>query len=204
LPLNSMALRPYSLAFLLNEVIINGRKNIIEFGSGISTILLGRLLKINGIDATVKSIDQSKEWVALLNDLIHKEDLGKIVEVVYIPLEKRNEKEGSPHWYTKSIIDGLFKTASFDMVVVDGPTAFEKEIEWSRYFALPFIQQRLAHNYVILLDDANRGGEKKVLQAWAQEFQLSFTIFGDTFAVAYKGDYFESNPFKYASVSAAQ
>src|SRR5688572_30475686 len=200
LPLNSMALRPFCLAFLTNEVIINSRKRIIEFGSGMSTILLARLLKMNNIDATIKSVDQDKEWVMLVNDLIRKEELDQFVEVIHIPLEKRKEKEGDPHWYTKSIIEEKFSNGSFDMIVVDGPTAFEKDIEWSRYFALPFLKQKTADNFVVLLDDANRGGEQKVLKAWADEFHLSFTIFGDTLGVAYKGHYFESNPIKYASV----
>src|SRR5690606_36365313 len=47
LPFSGSSLRPFCLNHILNDIVINNRKHIIEFGSGISTILIGRLIKKN-------------------------------------------------------------------------------------------------------------------------------------------------------------
>src|SRR5690606_38250097 len=42
LPLTGSALRPHCLTHLINDILINRRRRILEFGTGLSTILLAR------------------------------------------------------------------------------------------------------------------------------------------------------------------
>lgn len=46
-----------SLPVLMNDIIINQRKSIIEFEGGISTFLIGRLIKLNKIEAKLYSVE---------------------------------------------------------------------------------------------------------------------------------------------------
>lgn len=198
LPMSSMALRPYALASAMNELIVNGRKRIIEFGSGMSTILLGRLIKSNNLNAIVYSVDENQGWLDLLAGMIEKEDLAGIIKLYQAPLEGRTEMKGRPHWYNKNILTEKLGATTFDMVLIDGPTACNVDIAQSRYFALPFLKDRLNEQYVIFLDDADRKGEKEVLKAWQRETGLEFRIYANTLAVAYKGSHFVSNPMRFA------
>ncbi len=62
------------------------------------------------------------------------------------------------------------------MVLIDGPRAYKREIAHSRYFALPFLKDILEEKHVIFLDDANRNGEKDILQMWNNEFGIEFRL----------------------------
>ena len=57
-----MSLRPFVLVSLLNEIIINKRNTIIEFGAGISTIMPGRLSKMNNLSTVIVSVKENFNW----------------------------------------------------------------------------------------------------------------------------------------------
>lgn len=199
LPFSSMALRPYALAFMMNELIINNRKNVIEFGSGMSTLLLGRLVRSSGLETKIVSVDENEGWVTLLQSMIRKEGLEGIAQVIHVPLAQRNSPVGKPRWYVEDMLAAKLPPGTrFDMVVVDGPTAYNPEIEFSRYFALPFVKDRLHDKFAVFLDDADRRGEQKVLHKWRQENGLDFNLYAGTLAVAYTGEHYISNPLRYA------
>ena len=99
------------------------------------------------------------------------------------------------HWYQYDILQEALKPyGPFDMVMTDGPTAYNKQIALSRYFALPFLKESLLKEYVIFLDNANRKGEKHILQLWKDEYGKHFKIYAETPGVYYQGSHFESNP----------
>jgi hypothetical protein len=45
LPFTQFSLSPYALATVMNDVVVNRRQRILEFGTGISTILTARLIR---------------------------------------------------------------------------------------------------------------------------------------------------------------
>ncbi|MCX6322761.1 MAG: hypothetical protein NTZ41_00995, partial [Sphingobacteriales bacterium] len=85
--------------------------------------------------------------------------------------------------------------------LIDGPSAYKSEIAHSRYYALPFVKDLLDDNYVIFLDDANRTGEKEVMQMWSNEFGKKFHIYAETLGVFYQGNHFECNPIKNITIN---
>ncbi|MBZ5857996.1 class I SAM-dependent methyltransferase [Flavihumibacter profundi] len=194
-PYSSMALRPFSMAFVLNEIVINQRKNLIEFGSGLSTILIGRLAKRNNLDIHCVSIDENKDWIDFLQKFIVKEGLSKYIELVHASLAVSNKFQGNHHWYNINTLKHL-QLKKYDFILVDGPTAFNDDIKLSRYFAFQYFHELLADNAVVFLDDAGRSGELEVLNMWKNDFGLKFDIYSETFAVCYIGEYFEACPVK--------
>ncbi len=73
LPFSEFSLRPSHLVRVFNELVLNDRRLVIEFGSGISTILLGRLIKKNNLNTKVVAIDHDVNWVNKVNNLLRKE-----------------------------------------------------------------------------------------------------------------------------------
>lgn len=195
LPINGGALRPFAIAFILNEILINKRKKIIEFGSGISTILIARLLKHHNLKCKVISIEHNKEWINTLNHLLNEEKINEYVQIVYSPLKKIEHKLGATPWY--DIPKDVISRNKFDLVIIDGPPAYEDKYRFSRYPAMETIIDSLCESCFILLDDANRYGEQKIIELWEKQYNLNFNLkLGGSFAVLQDEALFNAVPIK--------
>jgi predicted O-methyltransferase YrrM len=195
LPFTNSAFRPLCLAYLLNDIVVNSRKTILEFGSGISTIIMGRLIKMNNTGTKIVSVEHNREWAAAIQTSIQREALEKTVSILYAPLNHCPLAIAPNLWYELDANTGFFENAHFDMVVVDGPPANEMSIALSRYPALPFIYDRLSDKCSVFLDDADRGGEKAIISRWEKEYDIHFNIIGDSFAYTLRGDNFNLHLF---------
>jgi hypothetical protein len=195
LPFTNSALRPLCLAHILNDMVVNSRKNILEFGSGISTIMMGRLVRKNNTGARIISIEHNQEWADIVQAYVRNERLEDIVSILYTPLRPCSFAVGANLWYGLDDNAGVFPDTFFDMVVIDGPPAYEITKEMSRYPALPFIYDRLAGKSSVFLDDTDREGEKAIIRRWEEEYRIRFLVVGDTFAYTCFGDNFTLNLF---------
>lgn len=169
LPYSNSAIDYHSLHILVNDIVINGRESIIEFGSGISTIIFGRLCKINKLNAKLYSIDDNEGWYTIMKDKIKDENLEDYITLIYAPLTDVTINLPSAHslkWYNTQILNRELGDKTFDMALTDGPMAYLKEIERSRYPALPYLKDRLRENYSIFLHDSNREGEISIIKDW--------------------------------------
>lgn len=193
LPRTGMSLSAHSLSYLLNEILINNRTNIIEFGSGISTILMAKLAVTNKIKLKITSVDEDNDWIIKLNEILSLENLQQFVEFIYAPIKNSYSQNRQYLWYDEDILNKEIKNQRFDMIIVDGPKAYEDGKSLIRYGALPFIFNKLQEDFVVFLDDINRVGEKSIITNWENEFNLKFN-FDNRLAVAYKGKHFFANP----------
>ena len=201
IPFTSMSLRPYALAFLLNEMLINQRKSVIEFGAGISTIMMARLAKKNKLPAKIISVEENQDWVNVVKNILVDEGIDGYVEIIYAPVVRRNFKGIENHWYEdKKLKEILKNSAPFDLVMIDGPTAFNEKLALSRYYAMPFLFESLANEHVIFLDDVNRNGEKMAMTHWGKDYGKKFSVYAGTLGVCYVGNHYESNPIKFIDV----
>lgn len=167
LPWSTGAMRPAGLVVVANEIVHHGRTRIVECGSGVSTILLARLLRQRGA-GTVAAIEHDGDWAALVDDLLRRESLTDIAEVVHAPLE------GDPLWYAAAPLEAL--PAEIDLLVVDGPPAYQPGHEHRRAPALPFFAPRLVDGATVVLDDIARPGELGVLARWEAETDWRFRL----------------------------
>lgn len=197
LPFTGSAIRPFCMAHIINNIILNHRQNILEFGSGISTILIARLISRQRADCRVISIDHDLEWIRRLQWLLKEEELEDYVHLVHAPLKScKHSAEGSP-WYDTAVLDRELSDRVFDLVVIDGPPAWEEGQEMARYPAMVYIFDRLNESFTIYLDDANRQGEQQILARWQRETGLSYIITGGTMGVFTKGRSFYLEPSAY-------
>src|SRR5574337_237471 len=198
LPMTGGSLRPFCLVHLLNDLLINQRKSIIEFGSGISTILIGRLIQRQRLRTQVISIEHEKKWTAELRKVIKKEQLDKFVTVINAPLVKCKLHPDNNYWYDLNVLDNhIEKRKKFDMVIIDGPPAWQQGKELARYPALPYLKNKLSERVAIYLDDANRNGEQTILHMWQKKYSINFTLRGSTLAVYTSGHAYYTEPFAY-------
>jgi len=197
LPFTGSSLRPFCLIHILNDIVINGRKSIIEFGSGISTVLIGRLIKKNKLNAKLLSIENDENWVKALMGILKTEQIDDVVTLHYAPLKFTKLALDRNKWYDVKALKAVVQGRKFDMVIIDGPAAWEPGKGRSRYPAVPFIAGKLDKNFSIYLDDAIRPGEREVIKMWEAEYGIHFSIASRSLAYCYRGTSFNTEPFSY-------
>lgn len=183
LPITDWAPGPEFYVHICNDIIINQRHGIVEFGSGVSTILMARLLARNKLDAKIISIDHDATWQNIVSHCCQADNIEKYIQFICSPIAE----EGKYSWYTTSKIQ-LPADFVADTVVVDGPLGRQP---MARYGAIPFIKKYLSKNsYTIYLHDTDRPDEQKILHAWHEmlpgtrlisRWRYSLLLFGTRF-----------------------
>jgi hypothetical protein len=168
LPWSVGAMRPAALVLVCNDIVHRSRTRIVECGSGVSTVVLARLLRQRGGGATITSLEHDAGWAALVTDMLWRESLGEVARVVHAQLQ------GDPPWYARA---ALAETPDeVDVLVVDGPPAYASGHGLRRAPALAAFAPRLTPTATVFLDDAIRPGEREVLAGWESETAWRFVI----------------------------
>jgi hypothetical protein len=175
LPWTTGTMRPAALVLVCNEIIHRRRTRIVECGSGVSTVVLARLLRQLGAGATIAALEHDAHWASVVTDILRRESLLDFARVVHAPLV------GIPTWYDNS---ALMQTPDdIDLLIVDGPPAHAPGHGLRRAPALKEFAQRLTETATVILDDVNRPGEREVLNRWEADTTWRFSI-DDTAGVA--------------------
>lgn len=164
LPWTTGSMRPAGLVEVCNEIVHGGRTRILECGSGVSTVLIARLLHERE-HGGLTSLEHDAHWATLIQDQLRREHLDRIARVVHAPLQ------GDPPWYPPDELPN-----EIDLLIVDGPPAFEPGHGAARAAALPRLDDRLVHDASVILDDINRPGEQQVIATWETSTSWRFEL----------------------------
>lgn len=187
----------HSLHIIINDIVVNSRNSILEFGSGMSTILIGRLIKLNQLKAKLYSVENDEGWFSLMSENIRKENLEDCVELIYAPLKEVNlEKyQSNIHhdlkWFDIDILDESLNEKVYDMVIIDGPMAYRKDIERSRFPALPYMLEKLNSSFSLYLHDTDREGEQSIIRDWKTMLGLNERQYTEKLTGFIKGEYYK-------------
>jgi predicted O-methyltransferase YrrM len=176
LPWSQAAMRPSGLVAVLNDIVINNRAHVVECGSGISTFYIARLLRERGA-GHIHTIEHDETWASLLVKALEKEGLSEQATVVYAPLADTRHSWDGTKWYDESKLECVTSgdKGKIDLLLVDGPPAYGKELRHARYPAVPFFKPHLAADFTVVLDDINRQGEQEIVARWERELGISFS-----------------------------
>jgi hypothetical protein len=188
LPWSRFSLRPSALVSVLNEIQINRKTCIVECGCGLSTFYIAQLLKQTQkshlssghlSSGHLYSIEHDLTWLNQIQDLINSHDLSEYVTLIHAPLSDCSFALNHTLWYNPERIQAAIATSKIanpkiDLLLIDGPPAYDQPRELARYPAVPFFKPLFSDNTTIVLDDINRAGEQRVVQAWEQAFGLEF------------------------------
>lgn len=180
LPWGAGVMRPAGLVTVCNDVVLSGRRRIVELGSGVSTVLLARLLTgrppVGGF--TLVAVEHDASWAQWVSEQLHREQTAVDVVVVHAPLRPHPCAAEHLGWYDEAVLsDGLataFGPDPVDLLLVDGPPAYLPGRGLARLPALPVLLDRLAPGATVVLDDVERPGEQEVLRRWERDTGLVF------------------------------
>lgn len=133
---------------------------VLEASSGVSTLIIGLALKLNGCGKVV-SLDHDSLYASATKKIVEENLVGDVVDVRFCPLKPYDWSETDFRWYDIAGIDVLQK---IDLLVIDGPPRYTQPL--ARYPAIPLLHDRFAERTIILLDDANRNDERVAVQKW--------------------------------------
>lgn len=162
--MHSWAITPDFARVLYLEVIENERTQIVECGSGSTTVILAYALRALG-KGRVYSLEHEAEFVEATRRTLAEHGLSEWAEVIHAPLVDVDIDGTSWRWYDPSTVpDG-----TIDLLLVDGPPGPTGPL--ARYPAMPVLADRLSPDAVIMLDDADRDEERAIKKRWMSEFE---------------------------------
>lgn len=165
--LGDSSIDSFHAKYLVQFLVENQPRAIVELGSGSSTMLIARVLKSIGIKEVFHvSVDHEARYLEQSKRFCQLADVDDRVHFLHAPLGPVDCQDDL--WYT-GLTEAL-ADRKIEFVFVDGPPAHVPGLERSRYGALPLLQPYLAEHCTIILDDANRTGEQEIIDRWMAEF----------------------------------
>lgn len=197
IPITKWAISPSTITHVLNDIIIEDRKCIVEFGSGISTIYIAKLLKSNKIKASFYSVESNSDWVEKIKKQLELLDLASYVTFIYAPIQPIRDSFSlgdQKLWYDIDVLnEHLISIKDIDLVLVDGP--YGGLTPHARYSAVPYLKDKLAKSYAVFLDDVHRKGEKSIIKSWESILNCQAKVI-ERYAVLSPNEQFYSKPFQ--------
>jgi hypothetical protein len=196
LPWGAGVMRPAGLVAVFNDIVLKRRRRVLELGSGVSTILLVRLLSQLDLPGGFRlvAVEHDAGWARWVADQLDREGIGDNAVVVHAPLVPHVVAEPGVLWYDDAVVaaglDAVLRGDLIDLLLVDGPPAYATGQGLARYPALPVLRDRLGPGATVVLDDVERAGEQEVLRRWEDESGLDFHRRAEDagIAVAWTGD----------------
>lgn len=150
---------------LIGETLMSHRpRHVMELGSGLSTVFLAEMLSAES-GARITSLDHDPLYAEQTRERLRIRGLDAHVQVVDAPLEPLELSQKPYHWYA---LPDNFECPPIDLLIVDGPPS--ATCPMSRYPALPILAPFLAPQCIVLVDDADRPDEKRMVARWMEEF----------------------------------
>jgi hypothetical protein len=171
LPWTEGAMSPAGLATVATEVALAERRLVAELGSGASTVVLARLARELG--GSVFAVEHSPEWAGWVRRALERDGLEGIATVIEAPLRPHPLSLSGAPWYDADAL-GAMPSDGIELLLVDGPPGYGEGMSRSRHPALPALEGRLAPGALVILDDADREGEREILDAWERETDWRF------------------------------
>lgn len=141
-------------------------ENIIEFGSGLSTVRLSHDYQ----NASITSIEQSEKYSEETIILLKNYNIRN-AKVNYCPL-KLQAIDKLRYYLTYDITN--IKKKEYDFVLIDGPV--ERKTVRGREGVLYMVFPLLRKGCIIVLDDYHRDSSKKAVRNWLNTYQSDLTI----------------------------
>jgi hypothetical protein len=151
---------------LLAEAVAPQR--ILEFGSGVSTVILAALCAARGGDGRVISVDESPAFAARTRRLLGRFGLAEQVTLITAPV---GEQEIDGWQGTSYVLDADQMTtelagSAVDFVFIDGPANWLRRCSDGRYGTLLTARRWIGASAVFAVDDALRRRDLATLRRW--------------------------------------
>ncbi|WPY97914.1 class I SAM-dependent methyltransferase [Christiangramia sp. OXR-203] len=168
IPFSAWAISPDTVLHVLNDITINKKQCVVEFGAGASTFYIAKLIKVLRLDTKFYAIESDRGWADELSRQLEVYKLNEFVKIIHASLKEAPSEitlNNQVLWYDTGKLNHELKDISkIDLILVDGP--FGGSTPYARYSALPFLKAKIDKGCSIYLDDINRDDEREIAFEW--------------------------------------
>jgi predicted O-methyltransferase YrrM len=130
--------------------------NILECGSGLSTVLIGAVAQARGL--RVWSLEHEPKWADRVRQTLRKYRIHSVT-VCMAPVRSYGDFD----WYAQTSLQSL--PGKISLVICDGPPGATRG---GRYGLVPVMLDKLRADCTILLDDGARDEERSIAARWSR------------------------------------
>jgi predicted O-methyltransferase YrrM len=172
--LGEWSLAADSINYLEAELRRCRPKRVLEFGSGVSTVVLAAIMRSLAPPfsrPSVISIEQDSQEIVRTNRLLRSASLESDVRLVHQPLVLCRVYDASILCYglEPAHLAAAFADGKADFILIDGPVG----PSGCRVATLPRVLGVVSSGARFLMDDALRDGELGVARAWTKDPRIS-------------------------------
>lgn len=168
------AVDPFLGKVLAQQIARHKPSHIVECGSGTSTVFMAKLLDDESQGGIVTALEHLAEYARKTEKKLNDHNIRNKAQVVHAPLEEVIVDGKQLSWY--EITPDHFDDQQIDMMVVDGPPKSTGPL--ARYPAAFVLQDYLADDCVIVMDDADRPDEESAAYRWAELLEAEIEYVG--------------------------
>ena len=161
------ALTADAAAVLARVVVLRRPKMVLELGSGVSTVLVARLLQSFGV-GRIYSLEHEPMWAAETRKQVAAARLQDFSEVLDAPLIRQEVDGQQYNWYQLPF--KLAEVGPIDLLIIDGPPQRIDPQGSPRYPAFPILLPQLSTAAEVFIDDAKRPAEQEMIRRWLARF----------------------------------
>lgn len=163
---------------IINDLIVNKRVNILEFGMGNSSVYIAQAIKRLKLDSKLFSVDANVEWIDIFKTQLIELELEQYCNIFYAPIERNN----IGLWYSEDSLKKLLpEEHKFDVIIIDGPPgSVSKNV---RQNGLDYIFSRISNDFIIFIDDTLRADESQIIALISQRFPQIKVLRFDRYAI---------------------
>jgi predicted O-methyltransferase YrrM len=172
MPTSGFSMRFANLLTLINYLDVVQPEVVVELGSGISTWYVANWLRQRQSGRLI-SFDHDASWAEQTRNHLAQSGLADCAQVIHTPLRYRQSFARSILWY--DLDRHLTAIPEVDALIVDGPPTGAKGEDAARLPALEVFCRRLSDRAVVVLDDAQREPERRILEQWRKQWP-SFSL----------------------------
>lgn len=170
-PITRWALDPRTLVLVMRIMRARRPEVVVEFGSGVSTLLLGQVAR--EIGARLCSFEHDAEWHRRVRAWTAQRGLEDTATTCLAPL--RYDTGDGRTWYDRRVVADALPAAGIGLVLVDGPP--RSAGHHARAGALPAVFERCAEEVTLVMDDCERPEERGIVDEWCAAYpQLRMEI----------------------------
>jgi hypothetical protein len=175
-PWTASAMTPQSIVYILNEIIINQRRQILELGMGLSTLFIAKLMQEIS-DIQLISVDHDQDWIEICQSQLKSKSLNTDKHtIIHAPLkERKNAHSAIAEYYDPNALEAVH-TFKPDLVIIDGPPAWGEEISEARVPAYEILLPIIPDNATVFIDDYQRTGESKLADLFLKDPRWTLSL----------------------------
>ncbi|QNT68070.1 O-methyltransferase [Defluviicoccus vanus] len=141
---------------------------VLEFGSGVSTVIFAALARAHGWPMPIVSIEESPVYAERTRELLRRYGVADRVTVIVAPVEEQTLDgwRGFTYRTDDQAVVAALRGLRPDFLFFDGPASWLRSRRDCRYGNLLVAQRYAANGALFVADDAFRRRDRAILARW--------------------------------------